>query len=562
MNPLKASRTVVVLVRPEFSEGIYGATFGKQMRVGTKRVEPPMALMQLAGALIEAGHEARIVDGEVENLTVDETVDRICQARPDVVGVTATTPENIAAAQVLRAVKRRLPGVVAVIGGAHATHVPWELADADDAFDYVVVFEGEKAMVAIADGDRERLRDYSDNAQRLLRRVGLPDAERYADRVLLGDYQTEEDLDRVRALRDAPWIDMRKYRGAEPELGLVVADSVETARGCPFGCSFCSSARSGLRMRNVDNVLDELETIDHRFRRQGMRGMVLFLDDTLTIHRARATELFEGIIRRGIDIRFRGFTRAPSITTRNGRAADIEFVRLMRRAGSTAISLGIETGSEQLNKDMNKGSTLDHYRRAYDILDAADFEERRGSFIIGNPNETLGTIRESIDFAKELGLHRVGVNIMTPYPGTDAYNRARTGQGLYFEPQASDYSQYRRWGHSVVSTDALSAEALEYWHQRFLTEVYMTAGAVRHAVTEFRGGNRSRFYFRPVFQAHRQYKQMLREGTWDHPLRFPPPNHTGYDPEAWGRQHVTKTDCLTTLNEKSVAPSSPQLIQV
>ncbi len=177
MNPLKASRTVVVLVRPEFSEGIYGATFGKQMRVGTKRVEPPMALMQLAGALIQAGHEAHIVDGEVENLTVDETVNRICQARPDVVGVTATTPENIAAAQVLRAVKRRLPGVVTVIGGAHATHVPWELADADDAFEYVAVYEGEKAMVAIADGDQERLCDYSDNAQRLLRCVGLPGAE-------------------------------------------------------------------------------------------------------------------------------------------------------------------------------------------------------------------------------------------------------------------------------------------------------------------------------------------------------------------------------------------------
>ena len=562
MNPLNASRTVVVLVRPEFSEGIYGATYGQQMRVGTKRVEPPMALMQLAGALIEAGHEARIVDGEVENLTIAETVNRICQARPDVVGITATTPENCAAVDVVRAVKRRLPSVVTVIGGAHATHVPWDLSDADDTFDYVVVFEGEKAMVAIADGDRQRLRDYSDNAQRLLKRVGLPNAERYAGRVLLGDYQTEEDLDRVRPLRDAPGIDMGQYRGAEPELGLVIADSAETARGCPFGCSFCSSARSGLRMRNVDNVLDELEMIHHRFRRQGERGMVLFLDDTLTIHRARATELFEGILRRGIDIRFRGFTRAPSIATRNGRAADIEFVRLMRRAGSTAISLGIETGSEKLNKEMNKGSTLDHYRRAYDILDAADFEERRGSFIIGNPNETVGTIRESIDFAKELGLHRVGVNIMTPYPGTDAYNRARNGQGLYFEPQARDYSQYRRWGHSVVSTDELSATAIEYWHKRFLAEVYMAGGAVRHALKEFHGGNRARFYFRPVFAAHREQKQMLRDGTWDRPLRFARPDHTGYDPTAWGRAHVTKTDCLATLNEEKAARSRLQLIQV
>ena len=196
---------------------------------------------------------------------------------------------------------------------------------------------------------------------------------------------------------------------------------------------------------------------------------------------------------------------------------------------------------------MNKGAALDDYRRAYEVLDEAGFEEHRGSFIIGHPHETEQTIRESIDFAREVGLHRVGVNIMTPYPGTAVYDDARNGRGLYFEPRACDYAQYRRWGRSVVSTDELSAEALEYWHGRFLAEVYSTDQVVRHAMKEFRRGNRSRFYFRPVLEANRHRKQMVREGSWQSPKRFPTPDHSDYDTCQWAQAHVTKRDCQATL---------------
>lgn len=540
----------VVLVRAEYSVAIYGATYGGRFRPGAKQVPTPMQLMQIGALLVDHGHDVRILDGEAENLDHAALLARIVAERPDVVGVTCTTPEYVTAKALLEDVKAALPEVTTVVGGAHATHLPWELARSIGGIDHVVVYEGEKAMAAIADGDRALLDDYDANARRLLagKDVGTDDLP--VHRILLGEASTTDDLERLHPLRSAPSIDLRHYVYADPDHGLVHTDSIETARGCPFACTFCSSARSGLGMRSVDSVIDELDELDARFRRDGVQGYVVFLDDTLTAARPRAVELFEAMERRRYAMRFSGFTRANTIATNRGHAEDVAFARLMRRIGFNTLSFGIETGSDEINEAMRKGVSKDHYRRAYRILAEVDFEERRGSFIVGHPHETAATIRESIDFAIELGLHRVGVNIMTPYPGTEVYDIARRGDGLYFEPGAHRYDRYRRWGSSVVSTDVLSGEALQWWHRRFLTEVYASPTALRHGARELRRGNRSRFYHRPTTTALRRRARMALDGTWTTPPSFPPPDHAGYDPAAFGPAHVTKSDCLAILRER------------
>ena len=232
--------------------------------------------------------------------------------------------------------------------------------------------------------------------------------------------------------------------------------------------------------------------------------------------------------RRGFRMRYSGFTRANTIATNAGLAEDLEFASLMKRVGFNTLSFGIETGSDTINAAMKKGVTKDHYRRAYSILSAVDFEERRGSFIVGHPYETAASVVESIEFARELGLHRVGVNIMTPYPGTEVYDAARLGNGLYFEGSARDFDRFRRWGSSVVSTEELSADALTYWHRRFLAEIYGSRHVIGHSLSELRRGNRSRFYHRPVMSVILDQSRMRRAGVWDRVPEFAPPDHSGY----------------------------------
>jgi anaerobic magnesium-protoporphyrin IX monomethyl ester cyclase len=544
------AKTKVVLVRPEYSFTIYSATYRNKFGLGDKQVSTPMALMQLGAELVKAGHDVRIIDAEAENLSENgELMDRIAAERPDIVGVTCTSPEYSRAKSLLQAVKLRIPRVMTVIGGAHATHVPWELATEIEGVNYVVIYEGEKALVAVADGDSERLAEYAENARALMSQVGaIPPVG--GGTPLLGPNQTVEDLEQVRPLRERPYLDMTWYRYSDPGHGLVITDSIETARGCPFACTFCSSARSGLGMRRVETVLDELEVVQARFRRAGGTGLLLFLDDTLTFSRQRATELFEGMLRRGFRMHCAGFTRANTIHTRFGRHGDREFASLMRRVGFRNISFGVETGSEAINEQMKKGVSLDDYRQACALLRHVGFEEIRGSFIIGNPYETAETIWQSISFAKELRLDRIGVNIMTPYPGTAAYESARLGRGLYFERGATDYQNYRRWGSAVVSTDELTSEALIWWHGRFLAEVYSSAHALRHSWRNIRSGNRSRFYHRPVIDALNRRARMWWSGQWVTAPDFGRPDHSHYDSSFWGAAHIHKTDCLKFLRER------------
>jgi anaerobic magnesium-protoporphyrin IX monomethyl ester cyclase len=544
------TKAKVVLVRPEYSFAIYQATYRNKFSPGGKQVSTPMQLMQLGAEVVKAGHDVRIIDAEAENLSrITELVDRIAAERPDVVGVTCTSPEYHRAKGLLEAIKRRIPHVVTVIGGAHATHVPWELATEIEGVDYVVIYEGEKALVAVADGDTERLAEYAENARALMKRVGAHPPIG-GGKPLLGPNQTVEDLEQLQPLRGRPYLDMTWYRYSDPGYGLVITDSIETARGCPFSCTFCSSARSGLGMRRVETVLDELEVVQSRFRRAGGTGLVLFLDDTLTFSRQRATELFEGMLRRGFRMHCAGFTRANTIHTRFGRHGDREFASLMKRAGFRNISFGVETGSEKINEQMKKGVSLDDYRQACSLLRRVGFDEIRGSFIIGNPYETVESIWQSINFAKELRLDRIGVNIMTPYPGTAAYESARLGKGLYFEPGATSYQNYRRWGNAVVSTEELTAEALIWWHGRFLAEVYGSFGSLRHSWRNIRSGNYSGFYHRPVVDALKRRVKMWWNGQWATAPDFGRPDHSNYDSSFWGVAHIHKTDCLKFLGER------------
>jgi Fe-S oxidoreductase len=228
---------------------------------------------------------------------------------------------------------------VTVIGGAHATHVPWEIVDQVREIDYVAIFEAEKVLAAIVSNDIEKLSEYSDNALYLMNMVGFDQADKYRGKILFSQNQTTTDLEHLFPLRKQPYIDMSNYRFADPQVGLVLTDSVETARGCPYACTFCSSRRSGLGLRSVENILEELDEISASMSDAGQRGLIQFVDDTLTFNRKRSIDLFEGMINRNYDAHYLCLTRANTIATNDGHEEDVAFAKLMKDTGFVQISL-------------------------------------------------------------------------------------------------------------------------------------------------------------------------------------------------------------------------------
>ncbi|UCH98457.1 MAG: PhpK family radical SAM P-methyltransferase [Candidatus Aminicenantes bacterium] len=173
-----------------------------------------------------------------------------------------------------------------------------------------------------------------------------------------------------------------------PSVGEVV--NVRTSISCPFSCSFCGfPERAGKHQtvpaRLIIRQLKSLETIY-------TVKMVNFIDDTFNVPGERFKELL------GMMIKHR--TRLPWTSNFRCQFADRETVSLMKESGCEGVFLGIESGNNQILKNMNKRALVEKYLEGIALL--KEFEIlTMGSFIIGFPGETYETIQDTLGFIKE-----------------------------------------------------------------------------------------------------------------------------------------------------------------
>jgi len=259
----------------------------------------------------------------------------------------------------------------------------------------------------------------------------------------------ETDLGRI-PVPDRTKLNLDRYLWSVPGKGIVKFTTIMTSRGCPFKCIFCSAATvfgRKVRTRPIKDVLDELE---YCVSTLGIRHFS-FIDDTLTLNHRRVHELCDGIINRRLNITWEGWTRANTV--------DYDILKKMKSAGFIRISFGIETGNEHISGLVKKGVPLSAYQTAYSAAKKAGLETR-GSIILGMPDETLQTAWETIRFACNLkGCDQLYINIATPYPGTELYDIACSGQhGMRL--LTDDFAQYRRYGNAVIEVNDLKARNL------------------------------------------------------------------------------------------------------
>jgi radical SAM superfamily enzyme YgiQ (UPF0313 family) len=149
----------------------------------------------------------------------------------------------------------------------------------------------------------------------------------------------------------------------------------------------------------------------HRF---GIREFS-FEDDTFITFKTRLQDICQQLIELGLDISWTCLGRVNHVTADN--------LLLMKKAGCWQISFGIESGSQEILHLVNKRIRLDQVRQAVRLSREAGIRTK-GFFILGHPGETPETLRMTIDFALELPLDDISVCHMTPFPGTELYDRA------------------------------------------------------------------------------------------------------------------------------------------
>jgi len=376
-------------------------------------------------------------------LTDEAVAERIREFSPDVVGVACLFSamqqdmENIC-----RIVKQVNSEIKTVVGGAHASSMAEDIIRGCKDVDFVVTGEAEDTFLNLL-GILEDKGDFSKLNGFAFRKNGSVK--------LIPKTSYIEELDSI-PFPARHLFNMKRYFDNAKSHGFyrdTPYTQVITSRGCPCKCAFCALGDhwgSRQRMRSARNVLDEIESLVKDY---GVKE-IHFEDDNLTANKKRAIELFDGMVERGLNIKW----HAPSGIAVYTLHEDL--LDKMKASGCYSITLAIESGNQDVvTKLMNKPVNLKIVPRLVRKIRASGMDVR-GFFMIGYPDETKETIRETIDFARELELDWAYFSIASPLPNTQMY-KICIEKGYIRE---GDFDPIRSFHRSIIRTSEFTPEYL------------------------------------------------------------------------------------------------------
>ncbi len=354
----------------------------------------PLGLECVAGALEAEGHECQIVDLRIDGM--ERGLASAAAFEPEITGIQCSfTTERRRALEVVEGVRRSMPDTRVVVGGHDASRDPtWFCRPGIDA---VVVGDGEEVMPGLV-----RAAERGDDLRRVPGLV-LPRASGPVD---TGPAPARRDLDelplpaRHRIGRYAP----HYYINFRRPLALL-----ETARGCPFRCNFCSVWKfheSTVREKSPERVVEELAAIE--------APNVFVTDDIFWMNVKRGHALADALVASGIRKHYTVQTRTDIITRFP------ELVARWRDCGELSVFLGLESIDDAGLEAVNKSNQAVNNERALEIL--ADLGVGYTPNFIVDPgwgHEQFDALKRWIE---RTGAYNSGFSVLTPLPGTDLWD--------------------------------------------------------------------------------------------------------------------------------------------
>ncbi len=423
----------IALVIPGISSkserSFYDFKFGTRFLFSRKHISCLLAIPSLI-SLTSPQHEIRIFDENIEDIDYSW--------KADLVGITARTMFVKRAYEISENFRAR--GIKTVLGGIHPSMCPEEALLHCDS---VVVGEAEELWhTVLQDAENGQLK-------RLYR------AEKFADLT-------------AAPIPDRAPLSRKRY----------LLDLVQTTKGCPFDCEFCSvHAFDGqtIRSKTVEQVIREIQGINSNHTTYKKKTSIFFADDNIMANRKFARELFLALQPYNIN-----WMCQASINI----SREDDLLELMRNSGCGAIFVGLESISEENLAMMHKG-----VNQRYEYMEAIQKIQSYGilvhsSFIVGYDFDTQSTFDELINFIQESNLLMPLINILTPLPGTRLYKRFEEEgrildrdwnkydtQHVVFKParmSPDDLLQgYRKVVKSVYSFDSILTKLRYYWDVDF-----------------------------------------------------------------------------------------------
>ena len=373
-------------------------------------------------------------------------------ASTDVLGLSVITRTANQSFELARRVRALNPRVKIVFGGPHPTALPEESLQFGDV---VVTHEGDFTLPLLL----ERLQDNLE-APHLSDLLGVNYLGREGEIIRNPDrpYLTSEELSAL----PFPLYSDRVNRG-------ITHNVVNTSRGCPYECEFCSVIENfgrGFRYLGDDAAV---ALILHTLQLNGKP--IFFGDDIFAANRARTTRVLERLLNEGVKMP-RWFAQVRVET-----AQDRDLLRLMKRANCAMVFVGLESVNEETLKLFNKHSTLEKNRSAIAAFNEAGIRVH-GMFVLGSDADTPETLRETLEFARESRLTTSQFFALTAIPGPPLTRRLAEEKRIF---AWGDWQLFDAQ-HAVVCPSRISPSELQAGIFRISRQFYSVTEALRHLV--------------------------------------------------------------------------------
>lgn len=429
------------------------------LRPESPKIFPPVGLAYIATAIHKAGFELEILDNDVHRYTEQQLEGLLCAKKYDVVAFGCIVTGYKIVKRLAKVIKK-CRNVPIIAGNSVATSIPDTLLQKTDV-DIAVMGEGDITIV-------ELLKAIEENTP--LEAVQSICFKKDGKIIKNSPHPPIKNIDYL------PFIDwdlfdieyyISKSREGVTEPYPIEYDSIRlmplnTARGCPYNCTFCYHVfrNPRYRRRSTQSVINEIKQLKKKY---GI-NYISFWDELTFYSREQSEEFVDAIIKENLQIFWSGACRADLFTK-----DDIEIARKFKKAGCVSLGGALESANKEILKAMNKHLTLDQFKEHVKTVQAAGVPTTT-SIVVGYPQETKETLKETFDCCYEANVYP-SVGYLLPQPGSPIYDDL-IAQGIIKDEEEYVLSMGDRQDFTINLTkmEQKEIEELVKMHMRRLSD--------------------------------------------------------------------------------------------